>query len=65
VRAREATGAKTVFAQQTLDKPSGAGLAVSARDVDDAVDLLRVSEQLNQPSSWVKARADLVFRNTV
>jgi hypothetical protein len=53
VWASETTGAETVLAKQSLDKPGCAGLSISACDMDDSVNLLRVTEQLNQTARWV------------
>jgi hypothetical protein len=53
MRARETTGSQAMFTEQTLDEAGCAGLSVGAGDMDDSVNLLWVTEQLNQTASRV------------
>jgi hypothetical protein len=53
MRARETTGSQTVFTKQALDEAGCAGLSVGSGDMDDSINLLWVTEQLDQTASRV------------
>jgi hypothetical protein len=61
MRAGESSGAKAVFAKQTLDEPSGRSFSVGAGYVNHAVRTLWVAEQLDGSAGWLEARAKFVL----
>ena len=64
VRAGEPPGAKPKLTQNALNNSGGRCLAVCAGDVNNAIRLLRVTQQLDSATGWLESRAQFVLGNT-
>jgi hypothetical protein len=63
MRRSEASGSKSVFAQDALNESGGRSFPVGTGDVNYSVGALWVPKKLNCASGWLKPWSNFVFRN--